>query len=64
MIWEAWVIASIALLCGLTGLVFVVLTLPGIWLMVAVSALCMWWQPDVISWKTIATLGVNSIRSN
>lgn len=57
-VWEAWAIAAIALFCGLTGLVFVVLTLPGIWLMVAVSALCLWWQPELITWKAVLTLGI------
>ncbi len=57
-IWEAWVIASVALLTGIAGAVFVVLTLPGIWLMVLISALCMWWQPEVISWKAVLMLAI------
>ena len=57
-VWEVWVIASIALLAGLTGVVFVALTLPGIWMMTLISALCMWWQPEIISWKAVLTLAV------
>lgn len=62
-IWEVWVIASIAMLTGIAGMVFVVLALPGIWLMTLVSALCMWWQPEVVSWKTVLTLVVLGIIS-
>lgn len=56
MNWEMWVIAAIASLAGLTGVVCVVLALPGIWLMSLVAALCMWWQPEIISWKALVTL--------
>jgi uncharacterized protein len=62
-IWEVWVIASIALLSGLAGVVFVVLALPGIWFMTLIAALCMWWQPEVISWKAVVTLVVLGIVS-
>lgn len=62
-IWEIWVIASIALLTGLAGLVFVVLALPGIWLMTLVSALCMWWQPEIISWKAVLMLAIFGVIS-
>jgi uncharacterized protein YqgC (DUF456 family) len=62
-VWEVWVIASIAMLSGLAGVVFVVLALPGIWMMTLVSALCMWWQPEIISWKTVLTLVILGIIS-
>ncbi len=57
-VWEVWVIASVALFTGIAAAVFVVLTLPGIWLMTLVSALCMWWRPEVISWKAVLTLAI------
>jgi uncharacterized protein len=63
MIWEVWVIALIALCTGLAGLVFVVLALPGIWLMVLVSGLCMWWQPEIITVKAVVTLVILGIIS-
>ena len=62
-IWEAWVIASIATLSGLAAVVCVILALPGIWLMTIVAALCMWWQPGVISWKAVLTLVILGIIS-
>jgi len=62
-IWEVWVIASIAMLTGIAGMVFVVLALPGIWLMTLVSALCMWWQPEIISWKAVLTLAILGVIS-
>lgn len=62
-VWEVWVIASIGLLSGMAGVVFVVLALPGIWLMTLISALCMWWQPEIISWKAVLTLVVLGIIS-
>ncbi len=57
-VWEVWVIASMAFFAGMAGAVFVVLALPGIWLMVAISGLCMWWQPAIISWKAVLTLAI------
>ena len=63
MSWETWVIASIVLLSGMTGVVCVVLALPGIWLMTLVSVICMWWQPEIISWKTVVTLVVFGVVS-
>jgi len=63
MIWEVWVIASIAAISGLAGLVFVVLALPGIWMMVLVSGFCMWWQPEIISWRAVLTLVILGIIS-
>lgn len=63
MTWEVWVIASIAVFSGLTGVVCVVLALPGIWLMTLIAAICMWWQPEVISWKAVVTLVVLGIVS-
>ncbi len=63
MIWEMWVIALIALFTGVGGILLVVLALPGIWTMVLVSALCMWWRPEIISWRTVVTLGVIALVS-
>jgi len=63
MIWEVWFIAFIALFSGLGAIVFVVLALPGIWMMVVVSMLCLWWQPEIISWKAVLTLVVLGIIS-
>jgi len=62
-VWEVWAIASIATLSGLIAIVCVVLALPGIWLMTLISALCMWWQPEIISWKTVLTLVILGITS-
>ena len=62
-IWEVWVIASISILSGLTGVVCVLLALPGIWLMTLISALCMWWQPEIISWRVVLTLVILGIIS-
>ena len=56
MIWEMWVIALIALCTSVGGILLVVLALPGIWAMVLVSAICMWWQPEIISWRAVVTL--------
>lgn len=56
MSWEMWVIASIAFISGITGILMVVLALPGIWAMVLVSAICMWWRPEIISWRAVVTL--------
>lgn len=61
--WEMWVIAIIATISAFAGMVFVVLALPGIWMMVLVSALCMWWQPEIISWKAVLTLTILGIVS-
>ena len=63
MIWEMWVIASIAAISGLAGLVLVVLALPGIWMMVLISGLCMWWQPEIITWRAVLTLVILGIIS-
>lgn len=58
-----WVIATIALISGLTGLVMIVLALPGIWLMVLAAGLCWWWQPEIITVKAVITLAVIGIVS-
>jgi uncharacterized protein YqgC (DUF456 family) len=58
-----WVIATIALISGLTGLVMIVLALPGIWLMVLAAGLCWWWQPEIITSKAVITLVVIGIVS-
>lgn len=63
MIWEAWVIASIALLSATTAMVFVVMALPGIWFMALVAGGCSLWQPEIISWKAVLTLIVFGIIS-
>ena len=63
MTWEIWVIASIAILSGLTGVVCVLLALPGIWLMTLIAAMCMWWQPEIISWRAVLTLVILGIVS-
>ncbi len=63
MTWEVWIIASVAMLSGLAGVVCVVLALPGIWLMTLISAMCMWWRPEIISWKTVLTLVILGIVS-
>ncbi|MFG0313976.1 MAG: DUF456 domain-containing protein [Phycisphaerales bacterium] len=63
MSWEMWVIASIAFVTGLTGLVMIVLALPGIWLMVLASGLCWWWRPEIITGKAVITLAVIGILS-
>ncbi len=63
MSWELWVIATIALVTGLTGLVMVVLALPGIWLMVLAAGICWWWQPEIIGAPTFITLAVIAIFS-
>lgn len=62
-VWEVWVIASIALLSGVAGLMFVFLALPGIWLMVLVAGLCSLWQPEIISWHAVLTLIILGIIS-
>ena len=63
MIWEVWVIALIALLSGLTAMVFVVLALPGIWFMVLVAGICSFWQPEVISYRAVLVLVILGIIS-
>tara|TARA_E500000318_G_scaffold12972_4_gene11999 strand:- start:40248 stop:40766 length:519 start_codon:yes stop_codon:yes gene_type:complete len=63
MSWEMWVIATIAFLSGLSGLVMIVLALPGIWFMVLCAGVCWWWQPGIISGKAVITLAIIGIVS-
>jgi uncharacterized protein len=63
MIWEMWVIAMVALISAMAGMVFVILALPGIWMMVVVSTLCWWWQPEIITPKAVLTLIIMGIIS-
>ena len=63
MSWEMWVIASIACIAGISGILLVVLALPGIWAMVLVSAICMWWRPEIISWRAVVTLASIAVVS-
>ncbi|MBL8963115.1 MAG: DUF456 domain-containing protein [Phycisphaeraceae bacterium] len=45
--------AAIVVLMSLTGVALTLLTLPGIWVMIAAAAACTLWQPGLMSWWTI-----------
>lgn len=49
-----YVAASIVALASILGIALTLVTLPGIWLAIAVAMLCWWWQPDLFSLWTIA----------
>jgi uncharacterized protein YqgC (DUF456 family) len=61
--WELWVIATIALITGLTGVVMVIMALPGIWLMVLAAGACWFWKPEIIGPYTVLTLAIIAIIS-
>lgn len=63
MSWELWVIATIALVTGMTGLAMVVMALPGIWLMVLAAGACWLWKPEFIGPYTVLSLAVIAIIS-
>lgn len=52
-----WVAAVIVLLASVVGLALTALTLPGIWVLLAVALVCQVWQPGLFSWWTLAIAG-------
>ncbi len=53
-----YVAASIVTLAALLGIVMTLVTLPGIWAMIAVALGCQLWQPGLFSWWTLAIVVV------
>lgn len=48
-----YVAASIVALGALVGVCLTAITLPGIWVMIAIALGCQLWQPSMLSWWTI-----------
>jgi uncharacterized protein YqgC (DUF456 family) len=48
-----WIAAGILLLVGIAGVGLTTIAMPGIWLVIGASLLCLWWQPDLMSWWTV-----------
>lgn len=54
MNWIDLIAAFCVLLASLAGVVLVLLTLPGAWLIIIVALLCQWWRNgEMFSWWTI-----------
>ena len=52
--WEPWLVGLVMVLSVAIGWGLALLTLPGVWLMLAAAALINWlWTPGVYSWWTI-----------
>lgn len=51
-LWE-YVAATLIILSGVLGVVITALTLPGLWLTIAVAALCKLWHPEQIAWTSL-----------
>ncbi|MFK7759207.1 MAG: DUF456 domain-containing protein [Phycisphaerales bacterium] len=51
-----WIVLSIVLLIVMVGMSMAAITLPGIWLMAACSALLALWVPEYIGWWTVLSL--------
>lgn len=43
------------------GVVLTLVSLPGIWFMLLVAALCKWWQPDLLSWETLGAVALLAV---
>ena len=43
------------------GVVLTLASLPGIWFMLLVAALCKWWQPDLLSWETLGAVALLAV---
>ncbi|MCH8270279.1 MAG: DUF456 domain-containing protein [Planctomycetes bacterium] len=43
------------------GVVVTLASLPGIWFMLLVAALCKWWQPDLLSWETLGAVALLAV---
>ncbi|MBC7834721.1 MAG: DUF456 domain-containing protein [Phycisphaerales bacterium] len=50
--------AGCVVIGAVVGVVLTMLTLPGIWVSLAIAALCWWWQPDMFENWTMITAGV------
>lgn len=51
-----YVAASIVTVAALLGVLMTAITLPGIWMMLAVALGCQLWQPGLFSWWTLGAV--------
>lgn len=51
-----FVAAAILLITGLIGVAMTFVTLPGIWVVVAIALICKLWQPGLFEWWTLGVV--------